>query len=209
MKIPSFTALSATSAKLTNSFFCVLLGVFLTFVSPLQAAHTDEEQAEANEIEEKFEPGRMILEHVSDAHDWHLWGHTAIPLPIIIYSPEQGLKVFSSSHFEHGHKAYEGVVLHEGHLVWEDETCTDGLYDLSITKNVMAMLLASAFLLFMMIKTSSTYRKRAGKAPRGFLNLLEPLILFLRDDVAKPSIGKKSRSLHAHAVDCVLFHFCQ
>ena len=192
MKIPSFTALSATSGKLTNSFFCVLLGVFLTFVSPLQAAHTDENQAEENEMEEKFEPGRMILEHVSDAHDWHLWGHTAIPLPIIIYSPEQGLKVFSSSRFEHGHKAYEGVVLHEGHLVWEDEACTDGLYDLSITKNVMAMLLASVFLLFMMINTSSTYRKRAGKAPRGFLNLLEPLILFLRDDVAKPSIGKKA-----------------
>jgi F-type H+-transporting ATPase subunit a len=45
-----------------------------------------------NAKEEKFNPSELILEHITDSHDWHLWGHTSLPLPIIIYTPK-GLEV--------------------------------------------------------------------------------------------------------------------
>lgn len=139
----------------------------------------------------KFEPGKMIMEHIADAHDWHLWGHTSIPLPIILYTSETGLTIFSSSKFNHGHDAYQGFKLHENKVVWENEANTAAIYDLSITKNVAAMFIAVAALLLIMLSVSAAYRKRAGKAPKGLQNLLEPLILFIRDEVAKPSIGNR------------------
>lgn len=43
---------------------------------------------------DKFDPGKMIIDHISDAHSWHLWGHTEIPLPVIVYSKDRGLSVF-------------------------------------------------------------------------------------------------------------------
>lgn len=145
--------------------------------------------------EEKMDPGKMILDHISDAHDWHLWGHTSLPLPVIVYTKSKGLTFFMSSKFEHGTAAYQGFKLNEkNQLVWEDEKQTEAIYDLSITKNVAAMLIAVMVLLLIMIGMARTYKARQGKAPRGFHNLIEPLILFLRDDVAKSSIGPRYES---------------
>ena len=64
-------------------------------------------------------------------------------------------------------------------------------YDLSISKNVVAMILVCALLLFLFVSAAKGYVKNAGKAPKGIQNLLEPLILFIRDDVAIPFIGEK------------------
>lgn len=163
-----------------------------TDTAHLEAAAGHENGEHAGHKEEKMDPGKLIMEHISDAHDWHLWGHTAIPLPVIIYTKSQGLTFFMSSKFEHGHAAYHGFKLNEkNQVVWEDAANTEAIYDLSLTKNVLAMLLASITLLIIMLSVAGIYRKRAGKAPKGFLNLLEPLIIFLRDDVAKSSIGPR------------------
>ncbi len=156
------------------------------------AAHEGAEHHES----EKFEPGKMIVEHVSDAHSWHLWGEghgaVSIELPVILYTKSAGWVVFSSSKFEHGHAAFNGFKLDEAnHVVWEDSANTEKIYDFSITKNVVAMFIGVLTLLILMIGMANTYKKRAGKAPRGFHNLVEPLILFIRDDVARASIGKK------------------
>src|ERR1035437_3979326 len=71
--------------------------------------------------EKKFNPGELIMDHIGDAHDWHLWGEgdgaTAIPLPVIIYSKQRGLDAFSSSNFQHGHKTYKGYKLDHNHVV--------------------------------------------------------------------------------------------
>jgi F-type H+-transporting ATPase subunit a len=153
----------------------------------------DAEHAAGEKHEEgKMDPGKLIMEHIADAHDWHLFGHTAIPLPVIIYTKSKGVTFFMSSKFEHGHAAYEGFKLDEKNkVVWEDAGNTEAIYDISITKNVAAMFVAVAALLIIMLNVAKAYRNRAGKAPRGFINLLEPLILFIRDDVAKSSIGPK------------------
>jgi F-type H+-transporting ATPase subunit a len=146
---------------------------------------------------EKFAPGKMIMEHIADAHDWHMWGEghdaVSIPLPVILYTESKGITVFSSARFEHGHAAYEGFELNEeGKVVWADASNTEAIYDISLTKNVAAMLIAVLTILLITIGMANSYKKNAGKAPKGFHNLVEPLILFIRDDIAKPSIGHKT-----------------
>lgn len=149
------------------------------------------------EESKKFDAGKMIFDHISDAHDWHLFGEgegsVSIPLPVIVYAKSTGFKVFSSSNFHHGHSPCEGFKLNEeGHVVWENESNTEAIYDISLSKNVVAMIIAVIFLLVVVLRMSRHYTSTQGKAPKGFYNLIEPLILFIRDDIAKPSIGHRS-----------------
>jgi len=138
-----------------------------------------------------FNPGDMIMHHVTDAHEWHIWDGAfgTIPLPIIIYSEKSGLDVFLSSRFEHGHASYNGYKFDdEGHLVAEDGR---SFIDFSITKNVAQLLINVAFILFIFIKIAGQYKKREGKAPKGLQSLFEPIIIYVRDEIVKPNIGPK------------------
>ncbi|NNF01557.1 MAG: F0F1 ATP synthase subunit A, partial [Bacteroidia bacterium] len=156
------------------------------------------------EKSEGFDAGKLILDHISDAYDWHLWGHTSIPLPIIVYSSERGLDVFMSSKFDHGHKTYKGYAIHDNHLVAVDELesldshdatineeLTASLWDVSIKKNVASLFFTLALMLWLFLAVAKGYRKNEGNAPSGIQSFIEPLILFVRDDIAKPSIGEK------------------
>ena len=154
--------------------------------------------AQANDVktsepkEEGFNAGKFIIDHVTDKYEWHLWGPheggVSIPLPVILYSKEKGVDVFLSSKFEGG-ESYHGYKLnHEGHIESEDGA---SFYDFSITKAVTALLIASALVLLIFISVAKAYTRRAGQAPKGFQSLIEPLIIFVRDDIAKQSIGEK------------------
>ncbi len=66
-----------------------------------------------------------------------------------------------------------------------------GVYDFSITKTVFGIFLSVALMLLVFLTIAKNYRKNKGKAPKGLQSLLEPLILFIRDDIAKSSIGEK------------------
>ena len=155
-------------------------------------------ESAGHEAEEKgFNAGEVIIDHVVDAHEWHIltWGetHVSIPLPIIIYN-DGHLDVFMSSKFHHGHAIYKGYKLekegaNKGKIVIEKTGLVP--LDLSITKNVFAMLFSMFFIAFIFISIAKSYTKRRGKAPKGLQSLLEPIILFIRDDVAKSSIGEK------------------
>jgi F-type H+-transporting ATPase subunit a len=150
----------------------------------------------------KFNAGKMILEHVADNHQWHLWGHTSIPLPVIVKT-DKGIEVFSSSHFGHeGHDQYQGknykYAVHEGSIYVvddltgaENEEATATLTDFSITKNVASMFITMIIMLWVFLSVAKAYKRNPGKAPKGLQSFVEPLIMFVRDDVAKPSIGEK------------------
>lgn len=165
-------------------------------------AHEANHEEHAEHGEEKFNAGKMILEHVGDSHDWHIAGHLAMPLPVIIYS-EAGLDIFSSSRFEHGHATYHSdktnitYKIHENKISAvnadgsENEEVTATFYDLSITKNVASLLFSVTLLCWIFISVARTYTKNPGKAPKGMQSFVEPIIVFLRDDVAKSSIGEK------------------
>jgi F-type H+-transporting ATPase subunit a len=162
------------------------------------ATHAAEEAHEGTEHgTEKFDAGKMIMEHVSDAHDWHLWGHTSIPLPVIIYSSEKGLAIFSSSKFNHGHDDYNGYRLEHNTVVAvnEDgsvnEELSANLWDISITKNVVSLFISLLLMLFIFISAAKAYTRNPNSAPKGIQSVIEPIILFVRDDIAKASIGEK------------------
>ena len=168
-------------------------------------AHQEAHEAKA----EKFDAGKLITEHISDAHDWHIMGEgdnsVSVPLPVIVYSKQRGLDVFLSSKFHHGHKAYKGYILEhnkivavneleegiDAHSATVNEELTHELYDISITKNVASLFFSIAILLYVMLTVARTYTRNPGKAPKGLQSFIEPLILFIRDDLAKASIGKK------------------
>ncbi|MFM8433258.1 MAG: F0F1 ATP synthase subunit A [Bacteroidota bacterium] len=160
------------------------------------------------ENKEGFDAGKMIVEHISDAHDWHLWGEghhaVSVPLPVIVYNKDRGIAMFLSSHFHHGDMAHNGYKLEEGKVVAVNEmgdlpvdatTVSEELtavtYDFSMTKNVVAMLFSIALLLWIFLSVAAAYRRNPGQAPKGMQSLVEPLIVFVRDEIAKPSIGPK------------------
>jgi F-type H+-transporting ATPase subunit a len=161
------------------------------------------EQAESHEVNpegegaEKFNPGDFMFDHIKDAHEWHILSigktHVSIPLPVIIYSKNSGLHVFMSSKFKHGHETYKGFHLeltgeNKGKILEEDGTKP---FDISITKNVAAMLFSITLLLLVFVSVGNMYRKNPLQAPRGLQTFVEPIVTFLRDEVIKPSIGPK------------------
>lgn len=141
-----------------------------------------------------------------------------IPLPVILYSPQRGFDFFMSSRFHHGHEPYKGYRLLDAHYIEElkkegVDTKKEGLFpgkivpitadgkidksvkvlDLSLTRNVVQMILALTLLVWIMISIAKRYKKGIGvnTAPKGMQNLMEPIITFVRDEVAKPNLGAK------------------
>lgn len=176
--------------------------LFILIISSLAFAedHDDKHHDEKHE-KEQFQPGPFIMDHILDSYDWHIatikGKHISIPLPVILYSKHSGFYVFMSSKFHHGHSAYKGFKIahegeHDGRIV---EKLDDGSYyrpvDISITKNVAAILFTMIFISWLFISIANKYKKHQNKAPTGMQNALEPFILFVRDDIARPAIGEK------------------
>lgn len=142
-----------------------------------------------------FNAGPFIMNHIADSYEWHVatFGdfHLSLPLPCILYSEQSGLHVFMSSNFHHGHAEYEGFKIGESGKIVEVAS-GERPWDFSITKNVFAMLFSMCLLCFMFIGMKKYYAKNIGKAPHGFYNMLEMLVLFVRDDIAYASLGKKN-----------------
>jgi F-type H+-transporting ATPase subunit a len=147
----------------------------------------------ATHEEEVFKPGDMILHHIADSHSWHFFdGHYGtLFLPVIVYSSDLGLDVFSSSNFyneAHEPIPYEGYLLEHDHIVRADG---GKVLDFSITKNVASMLLSALIMLIVFSSIAGRYKKNSIAAPRGLQSFLEPIIVFVRDDIAKPNVGPK------------------
>jgi F-type H+-transporting ATPase subunit a len=186
-----------------------LLTLFFSNVSMAQEHHENsetnhEEQVHLEDTEKegetKFDANEVIFGHVMDAHEFHFlsWKgadghehHATIPLPVILYSPTRGISTFMSSAFEHGHKEVNGYKLEGNHIVPVD--ASEKVYDISLTRNVVQMFIALALLLILMLGVAKRYKEGQGvtRAPKGFQNAVEPVITFVRDEVAKPNIGHK------------------
>lgn len=159
-----------------------------------EAAHGHEEAVE----EEGFNASKVIFSHIGDSHYWHLFDinkhPVSMPLPVIIYHPEKGVEFFSASKFHHGHESYNGYYIDPNNKMKEKILSEDGasIIDFSITKNVLSMLVSVVLLLVIMTSVAKKYKKNGVMtAPSGFQNALEPIITFIREEVAKPNLGKK------------------
>ena len=153
-----------------------------------------------------FDAGEMIIDHVLDNHEWHILTyndfHLTLPLPVILLDNGK-LVSFSSSHFHHGSEAYNGYrLMTEGNnkgkivkVLGDGETLDASAkipLDFSITKNVLSLFISVLLLLLIFISIANKYKKNPDKAPKGLQSLLEPIILFVRDDIAIPGLGKKN-----------------
>jgi F-type H+-transporting ATPase subunit a len=163
--------------------------------------HGEQVQHAAATAEETFSPPDFIFDHILDAYEWHILSyddfHLSIPLPVIIYSNTKGLNVFMFNRFHHGHQDYKGFRFesqgeNKGNIVeiLDDGTTAMPRLDLSFSKNVLAIMFSLILLLWIFISVAKAYSRRPDKAPTGMQNLLEPIILFIRDDIAKPTIGE-------------------
>jgi F-type H+-transporting ATPase subunit a len=145
----------------------------------------------------------------------------AVPLPMIVYANGH-LDLFMSGAFDHGHKMVDkgenkyilvndqiylandkgGITfensemdLHDGLAFLESnagaEILNEKPLDFSITKNVASMMLASIILLIVFISFAKAYKKNPG-SPKGMQAFLEPVFLYVRDDVIYPNLGEKT-----------------
>lgn len=149
----------------------------------------------------EFNAGKFVIDHVSDAFEWHIASfgetHISIPLPIIIYSSNKGWNVFMSSKFHHGKDEYKGFRIaqdgeHAGKIVEVNQTgaIVDIPIDISITKTVAGIFVSMIVIFWIFIGIAKSAKNNPNEAPKGIQNLFEPIILFVRDEIAKPSIGK-------------------
>jgi F-type H+-transporting ATPase subunit a len=65
---------------------------------------------------EKYDPVSTVMHHISDANEFHIWKGVHLPLPCILYSPDQGWSFFFTSVFHHGHSAYDRYVINHGRV---------------------------------------------------------------------------------------------
>ncbi len=171
------------------------LSIFFFSNTTFAQDHGAGEAVEHAATEEKLDPAKIIMDHIKDAHEFHFFTigdfHATIPLPVILYSPTKGLDVFSSSKFDHGHTIYNGYQLEDGNIHAADGTA---VYDFSLTKNVVQMILALLVLVLLMTGIAKKYKNGHGvkTAPTGWQNAVEPVITFVRDEVARPNLGRKA-----------------
>jgi F-type H+-transporting ATPase subunit a len=198
----------------------LLIAVIALFSTTSFASESDKKHDNQNDggrINTKEEVEAYILHHIKDSHDFSLFSYTSdegerkhigFPLPVILWSSE-GLVTFMSSEFHHnddGHVIVEkkGLKFAKIHSkIYEldkgaatlsfDEThhATNAhkILDFSITKSVVGILLIGTLLLFWFSKLAKQYKTK--QIPTGFARVLEPLVLYVRDEIARPNIGEK------------------
>ena len=208
----------------------IALFSFSNSSNALAASGSGDEEKEGGDTE-------FIMHHIADDYQWHIvtLGHThiTIPLPVIIYDYEDGLKVFMSSDFYDEHHepiAHGGFMIDHGKIIkvgaehndpdhaetvkehhgpesdgghhdehaeeghHEEETdahhagSSEGFLDLSITKNVASLIISMILLIVVFFAVAKRYKNGAA-APKGIQSFFEPIIVFIRDDIAKTNIG--------------------
>lgn len=194
------------------NFIAFLVIAFTTF-----NAYSFTDPQEGGRVDTKEEIEAYILHHIKDAHDFNLFSYTdsegerqhfGFPLPVILKT-STGLVSFMSSKFHHD-DAGEVIVTQNGlrfvkihgkiyeleagatAVAFDDQhhpTNATQTLDLSITKSVMGILLIGLLLLFAFSSLAKQYKTR--QVPTGFGRVLEPLVLYVRDEIAKPNIGEK------------------
>jgi F-type H+-transporting ATPase subunit a len=193
--------------KLFNFIFILFAITFLASRPVL--ANDDHEAGIADTLaKEEFNTGKFIIEHVMDSYDWHVVSfggkHISIPLPVILYSknPElhdgKSFHVFMSNKFHHGHDSYRGFRIshskeNEGKIVELDKNGIEigKPLDFSVTKTVAEIFFSALFLIILLAFVVRSLNKNKNKAPKGIQNIIEPVVIFIRDQVAKPAIGEK------------------
>lgn len=183
--------------------------VAVTAPEDVHAGSTIEHHDDAHKPESKKDyVDEYIQHHLQDSHDFTFFSdedagkHYGFPLPVILF--DDGLKIFSSSKLHHGEEVAEvdgnyyklshGKIYKtdaQGKLNYDEHHHPTNAkpLDFSITKNVVTSIFVAVLMFFMFTSLAKSYKR--GPIPTGAGRILEPLILFIRDEVAIPNIGEK------------------
>lgn len=217
---PNFRSLIFTMkiAQKTIKFFTIIaIALFTVVISASASDKKEASQKDGGQVDTKKEVEDYILHHIKDSHDFSLFSYTndvgerkhfGFPLPIILWTGE-GLVSFMSSEFHHNDDG--SVLVEKGGLKFAkihskiyaldkgsvtvafDEahhaTNAHKVLDFSITKSVVGILFIGFLLLFWFSRLAKQYKTK--KVPTGFARVLEPLVLYVRDEIARPNIGEK------------------
>ena len=223
------------ASKSIKSLLVAVFSISLVFFSNASFANPEPSGGPAKK-EKIFDANEVIFGHIMDAHEFHFLSykgsdgqmhHATIPLPVILYSKEKGFSCFMSSVFHHGHETHEGYALltneridaegldrnkySAGNIVPVDANGkideSVKLYDLSLTRNVVQMLLALTLLVIILIRVARKYGTGQGitSAPKGMQNTMETIVNFVNDEVAKPNLGAKSNKYLPYLLTVFLF----
>jgi F-type H+-transporting ATPase subunit a len=202
-------------SKSIKALLVLVFSVLLLFSANSVFAQDDhkEKKPEFNAKELIF--GHVLNSHdfhfLDIKHEDGTTTHVGIPLPVILYSSQKGFSVFMSSEFEHGHKNYDGYMLLTdesiGKLKLDEKKfnpqqivavndngeidASIKVYDISLTRNVVQMLIGLSLFVWVMLRIAKRYKSGVGvtSAPRGSQSLFEPVVTFVRDEVAIPNLG--------------------
>jgi F-type H+-transporting ATPase subunit a len=157
-----------------------------------------------------FDTKELIFHHIKDSHSFHIAGDLSMPLPVILWT-NNGLVTFMSGEFHHDVEGktivemngLKFVNLHDkiyqlnagaSEVSFDkDHHATNALrpLDFSITKNVFSMFLSITVILLIFLTAARSYKKSSNGLPSGIGRFMEPIVLFIRDEVAIPNIGEK------------------
>ena len=165
--------------------------------------------AKKNSQDDKVDIGGMIMHHILDDYGYEIMEGVVIPLPVILYSKKTGLDIFSSSKlFDKDHVAlnegYKGYYYDHGHIKSIDNS--KSFYDFSITKNVAFLILNAFLILLIFLNVARGYKSKIS-APSGLQSFFEPIILFVRDNIVKPNIGKHYEKYLSYMLTLFFFIF--
>ncbi|MEM6629262.1 MAG: F0F1 ATP synthase subunit A [Bacteroidota bacterium] len=193
----------------------LILSLLISSLLFSQESHHEDSHGE----KEEFKIGDMIMHHVLDSHDWHItdipkgngeYTPVALHLPWIFYSSRDGV-VFSSTHgleekgyvahhdklyalkegahVDHTHSEGHSEVHLDDHWIEENTDHAVSIWDFSLTKTSLQMIIIGILLVLTFGAVAKGYSRNDGQAPKGIQSFFEPIIMFIRDDVAKPFLG--------------------
>ena len=177
---------------------CIILILLMAFtMSPASASVS----GNGTQAETDFNMQEFIFGHIGDSYEWHITTigdrHISVPLPVILISRHSGAHCFLSSSLQHGH-SYKGFrIAEEGDYAGKIVEDADGTeyrpLDISITKNVLSLMINAAILLFIILMSARWYRRHdvLKEAPTGIAALVEPVVEMINDDVIKDAVGRE------------------
>ena len=189
-----------------------LVLLFLVTSAPVALAQEGGDGGESSAIN----PKEIIFEHLGDGYGWEVpFSHShRIPLPVIVRDYEGGWHLFSSSRLMHGGE-YEGFKIAEGgdyngKVVGERPDGNGGVVqyrplDLSITKNVAALIISALVVALMAFWLVGWYKRNGMKAPRRGLGVFEVTVAYIYDGVIKPTLGAKAKKFAPYLLTVFFF----
>lgn len=190
--------------KRTNNIILLFtLSLLLSFINvtaqeapTLSVAETNTEETTDINVKE------MIMSHIGDSYEWHFmkWKDKdiSIPLPIILHSKESGWNIFLSSELHNPNSKFNQFYIaqegkHAGKIVEKDSSGAEiAPFDISLTKNATSLVLTSILLIVIVMSVAQFYKRRDSMSTsKGLVGLIEIVVTFIVDEVAKPSIGKE------------------